>query len=83
MHSLSFLASTVRIATLFLSVSFSVDKYLTKGSDVATFFSKSKSLPEMNRDSPKGYKRFFPLPEVKQRERRSKKQLATLTCTSF
>ena len=57
-RSLSFSASAVRIATLFLSVSFSSNKDLTKGSDVATFFSKSKSFPETNRDSPKHTKKF-------------------------
>ena len=58
-RSLSFSASIVRITTLFLSISFSADKDLTKGSDVATFFSKSKSFPKMNRDSPKAYKEIF------------------------
>ena len=58
MRSLSFSASIVKIATLFLNVSFSVDKDLTKGSDVATFFSKSKSFLETNKDSPKPTEKF-------------------------
>ena len=53
---MSFSASATRMATLLLNISFSTDKDLIKGSNVATFFSKSKNFPETNRDSPKAYR---------------------------
>ena len=54
----------VRMETLLLSVSFLAERDLTIGSDEATFFSKSKSFLETNKDSPKAYKKS-PLAEVK------------------
>jgi len=41
--------------TLFFSISFLAEKDLIISSTVDTFFSKSKSFPEMNKDSPKAY----------------------------
>ena len=40
---------------MFFSVSFSAGKDLIIGLVVATFFSKSRSFPEMNKDSLKAY----------------------------
>ena len=70
------------MATLFLNVSFSADRDLITGSDMAIFFSKSKSIPETNKDSPKAYKKS-PLAKIKQRKRRSKYDLQHVLAQAF
>ena len=49
----------MRMETLFLSISFSVDRDLITNSDVAIFFSKSKSFLETDKNSPKAYEKFY------------------------
>jgi len=57
------------MTTLFLNVSFLVDKDLIKGSDKAISFSKSKNFPETNRDSPKAYRAILSKNKVKKKKK--------------